>query len=912
MKHCTKLTLGKVAAALLCALGVNARLAAERPFPEFSSARALTSGPKEHFFANYFAINAWSPDNRYVLVLETDIKAHLPDGVPCTLGLVDTEDGNKFIPVTTTRCWNFQEATMAHWMPCEKDTFVFNDMRDGKFVAVVMNWKTKKERIVPCPVSAVSEDGTWALGINYARLYLTRPDYGYAGEGQNPRRGVVFPKDDGLFKIDLKTGKVKLIVSCADVKSLVPEVKSTNGMSYICHTVISKDMKRVYFLSRSVEMSMEGEKTFKGVKWQTTAFTCNADGTGIRRCFPDGWGSSHFNWKPALSERDARTMTVTCKWQNRVYTHVEFTVGEEHRASQIGGREMDFDGHCIYTPDGEFVSGDGYIDKRGYRHWKMVRLSDDAVKDLGEWFVPEIYREVYSRCDLHPRWRPDGMQLGFNSVHEGSRQVYVLDVVKNPPVPRPALLPMPRKVEWKGGWCPKGAPVTKTIDKSIPAHGYRLEISPKGVAIASSDDAGAFYAEKTLQQFGDAPYPCCAIEDSPKSRWRGVLVDEGRHFFGKGEVKRLLDVMADYKYNVFHWHLTEDQGWRLAIDKWPRLAEVGSVRRSSPPPGAEKGFDNERYGPYFYTKDEVREIVAYARARHIEVVPEIDFPGHVLSVLAAYPELSCRGDIAETGTQWGVFEDVLCAGNDKTMQFLKDVMDEVCDMFPAKVVHLGGDEAPRTRWNECPKCQKRMKELGFRDANELQKWMFREVQRHLAAKGRKAMGWEVKYGGADLGVVAEFGDTALPKGAIVQSWRTVKSGVDLVTNGYEVVMSPCMETYYTLPIGLGALDPFPYRLWTKKAKPLDLRRSYFYSPFKNIPREFEHRVLGGEVCAWTESTHNRAELEWKMFPRALAHAEALWSDPQPRDFECFAKRAAAHRLRLLSLGINCSPLVPDR
>lgn len=312
---------------------------------------------------------------------------------------------------------------MAHWMPNEADTFVFNDMRGGKFCAVVMNWKTKAERIYPFPVSAVSEDGSWAVSINYARLFVTRPDYGYAGEGQDARKGIVFPEDDGLWTVNLKTGEARLVLPTAAVKDKVPTV-GASGMSYLCHTVISKDMKRIFFLSRSVEQSMEGVKKFKGVNWHTTAFTCKADGSEVRRCFPDGWGSSHFNWKPNLSERDARTMIVTCKWLNKVYTHVEFAVGEEDYPRPIGGRAMSFDGHCIYTPDGNFISGDGYWDKQFSRHWKIVRLADNQVKDLGSFFVPETYRDVYCRCDLHPRWRPDGRQIGFNSVHEGSRQVY--------------------------------------------------------------------------------------------------------------------------------------------------------------------------------------------------------------------------------------------------------------------------------------------------------------------------------------------------------------------------------------------------------------------------------------------------------------------------------------------------------
>ena len=416
MKARERLFAAAVAAVATCGSAV-ADDAALAPFPEFSAPRAITQGPLDHFFASYFAINSWSPDFRYALVLETDIKDSLPDGRPCTLGVVDMQDGNRFIPFTTTRTWNFQEAAMAFWLPWAKDTVVFNDMRDGKFVAVVMNWKTKEERIIPHPVSAVSEDGTWAISINYARLFLTRPDYGYYGDGQDPLKNVVFPENDGLWRVDLRTGDAKLIVSCADVKSMVPEVHS-------------KDGKRVYFLSRSVEKSMEGVKKFQGVNWFTTAFTCNADGSNIRRCFPEGWGSSHFNWKPALSEHDARTMIVTCKWQDKVYTHVEFTVDEEVEAHRVGGDEMNFDGHCIYSPDGKFISGDGYFDKKRFmRKWKIVRLADNEVRMIGEFFVPEIYRDIYCRCDLHPRWRLDGKMIGFNSVHEGSRQVYVMDVL---------------------------------------------------------------------------------------------------------------------------------------------------------------------------------------------------------------------------------------------------------------------------------------------------------------------------------------------------------------------------------------------------------------------------------------------------------------------------------------------------
>ena len=304
-------------------------------FPALSKPRAITTGPYDHFFANYAAINAWSPDLRYVGVLETELNGRLPEANErCTLGLVDTQDGNRFIPITTTACWNFQEAAMFHWLPGEKDTFVFNDVRDGKFVAVVMNWKTKSERIIPHPVSAVSRDGTKAVSVNYARLYLTRPDYGYAGTGQDARENQEWPEDDGLWFVDLKTGEAKLILSVAEGRRLMPPTKKISGkpgnpLAYYCHTVFNADASRVFFLARSVDWYEKATHRIPG--WQTTAFTVKTDGTDLRRCFPDDWGGSHFNWL------DEKTMAVTVYPPTvrgrRPGRHVTFTVGDEKNVS---------------------------------------------------------------------------------------------------------------------------------------------------------------------------------------------------------------------------------------------------------------------------------------------------------------------------------------------------------------------------------------------------------------------------------------------------------------------------------------------------------------------------------------------------------------------------------------------------
>ena len=398
------------------------------PFPAFSKARAITGGPHEHFLASYYGVNAWSPDGRYVLVLETDVNGRLPKPEEkATLGIVDLHGDNRFIPVAETTCWNFQEGTMAHWLPSEPDSLVYNALRDGVFVAVVVNWRTGAERVLPWPVSAVSPDGTKAVSINYARMRLTRPDYGYAGSGQPERADVTFPEDDGLFLVDLKTGEEKLIVSIAAVKDRVPTVKPVSGkpgspLSYFCHTVFSQDGGRIFWLSRSVDWY--DRKTYEHACWHTTAFTCNVDGTSVRRCFPDGWGSSHFNWK------DDKTMVVTTCFRGVRWTHVEFTVGEEDRVRRLGSGLMDWDGHCFYSPDGRFMvsDSDGMCGDLHERFVAIMRMSDGAVRSIGTFSVPPAYRGEHWRCDLHGRFRADGRQLAFNSVHDGSRQVYVMDV----------------------------------------------------------------------------------------------------------------------------------------------------------------------------------------------------------------------------------------------------------------------------------------------------------------------------------------------------------------------------------------------------------------------------------------------------------------------------------------------------
>ncbi len=406
----------------LCAAGLSlvAVCGWAGDLPVFSKPRAITSGPKDHLFATYYAINSWSEDGRYATVLETDVKSGLPtENDVATLGVVDARDGNRFIPLAETRCWNFQEAAMAHWLGTAPNTqFIYNDLAEGKFVSVVFDMQGRTKRIVPHPVSAVSADGKWAVSINYARLRLTRPDYGYGGNGQNARESVVWPEDDGLWLVNLETGEARLIVSVASVRDRMPQVKDPKSLAYFCHTVFSRDGKKIFWLARSVE-NLAGQKVVR--KWETTAFVCNADGSGVVRCFPDGWGGSHFNWL------DGERMVVSALYNATVWSHVFFTPGKADY-SRLGRGLLDYDGHGVFSSDGRWLATDTYPDKLNERKLLVMRMADQAIWPLGTFFVPEAYREQYSRCDLHPRWRPDGKMLAFNSVHEGTRQAYVIDV----------------------------------------------------------------------------------------------------------------------------------------------------------------------------------------------------------------------------------------------------------------------------------------------------------------------------------------------------------------------------------------------------------------------------------------------------------------------------------------------------
>jgi hypothetical protein len=381
-------------------------------FPEYSEPIQLLDNGKEHLYASYYGINSFSANQKYVTILETDVKHRLPTkDDPATLGLVDLET-YEFITLTTTRAWNFQQGCMAHWLATSPDSLIiYNDLRNGKFVSVILNVHTKKEeKIIPYPVSAVSPNGKEAVCINFARLRETRTDYGYGGNGQDPQSDVKFPEDDGLFLVDLETGVAKLIVSIADVKSQVPEVPD-EGKEYFNHTLFSRDGSKIFWLARARP------------RRNTTSFTVNRDGSNLLRCFPDGWGGSHFDWL------DGNQLMITGKYEAKQDAHILFTVGQDNY-KRLGNGLLDYDGHGAFSPDGKWMITDTYPYGSALREQKiyLMDMKTEAVLPLGRFVEPEEFNSHW-RCDIHCRWSPNGDIIGFNSTHTGSRQCYIIKFI---------------------------------------------------------------------------------------------------------------------------------------------------------------------------------------------------------------------------------------------------------------------------------------------------------------------------------------------------------------------------------------------------------------------------------------------------------------------------------------------------
>ncbi|MEY4608053.1 MAG: hypothetical protein RL625_270, partial [Gemmatimonadota bacterium] len=476
---------------------------------------------------------------------------------------------------------------------------------------------------------------------------------------------------------------------------------------------------------------------------------------------------------------------------------------------------------------------------------------------------------------------------------------------------RLTVIPAPASVTMgTGAWTPKGRLPAFLPDASAAefarlgirfrsiatdavggAEGYRLQVASSGVTIASASAAGRFYALQTLQQLVEAAnggrIPAVTIADAPRFSWRGLHLDVGRHFQPVDFIKRYLDLMARYKLNVFHWHLTEDQGWRIEIKKYPRLTEVGSCRKETI---LAKHFDpyvgdGTRYCG-FYTQEEIREVVAYAAARQITVVPEIEMPGHTVAALAAYPQYACTPGPFEVLTIWGVSEEIFCP-TEATFAFLQDIMTEVLALFPSRFIHIGGDEAPKTRWDASPVAQEVIRREGLKDSHELQSWFIQRMERWLAARDRRLIGWD------------EILEGGLPQGATVMSWRGIGGGIAAARAGHDVVMTPTSHLYFDYYQGDERFEPLAI------GGLLTLERVYSYEPIPDAltPDQARH-ILGAQGNVWTEYLKTGASVEYMAFPRALALAEVTWSPRERRSWSSFESRLPQALRTLDKLGVN--------
>lgn len=452
------------------------------------------------------------------------------------------------------------------------------------------------------------------------------------------------------------------------------------------------------------------------------------------------------------------------------------------------------------------------------------------------------------------------------------------------------------------------------IDPALEPEGYRLSTgSGQSVVITGGSPAGVFWGAQTLRQllgpeaFRRAPVssgvparvPFTDIEDRPRFSWRGMMLDVSRHFLPKDDVLRYLDLLAAHKLNVFHFHLTDDQGWRVEIKRYPKLTEVGSWRsRTKHGHRASELWDETPYGGH-YTQDDIREIVAYAAERHIRVVPEIDIPGHSQAAVSAYPELG-NTDVIDTTTlsvwdTWGVSPNVL-APTDNTLRFFEGVFEEILDLFPAATspfIHVGGDECLKDQWKESPTAQARIREFGLTDENELQSWFIRHFDRWLTARGRRLIGWD------------EILEGGLPDGAAVSSWRGYAGGIAAAEAGHDVVMCPEQQVYLDHRQDGGPDEPMPIGYVRT------LEDVFRFDPVPpGLTEEAAGHILGTQANVWTEVMQNRSRVDYQVFPRLAAFAEVAWSAlpaPADRDFADFERRMAAHYTRLDALGVEYRP-----
>lgn len=433
------------------------------------------------------------------------------------------------------------------------------------------------------------------------------------------------------------------------------------------------------------------------------------------------------------------------------------------------------------------------------------------------------------------------------------------------------------------------------LDNSFEKEAYELTVDKNGVTI-QGDDAGLFYGLQSLLQImpvdegAKATIPRVTVKDKPRFGYRGAMLDCGRYIFTTDDVKRFIDLMAYYKLNTFHWHLTEDGGWRIEIKKYPLLTQIGAWRRGTQSRREPESFDRLPHGG-FYTQKQMKEIVKYARERNINIIPEVDMPGHTMSILAGYPEVSCTGGPFHVLEYWGIQKEVLCAGNEKTYEIVEGILDELLEIFPSEIIHIGGDEAPKDRWKECPKCQAKIRLENLRDEHELQSYFVKRVGRYLENKGRKMLGWD------------EIMEGGLAPNAMVMSWRGEKGGIEAAQMHHEVVMAP--TTYMYLDYYQGKPEEEPFNIGGNTP----LEKVYGYEPLSpEIPQENHKYIAGVQGNIWMEFIHSVPKTDYMGFPRLLAVAEIGWS-PGEKDYIDFRRRLS-HNLQWLDKK-NVNFRIPD-
>jgi hexosaminidase len=425
--------------------------------------------------------------------------------------------------------------------------------------------------------------------------------------------------------------------------------------------------------------------------------------------------------------------------------------------------------------------------------------------------------------------------------------------------------------------------------------GYELKIGENSILIASKNSKGAFYAVQSLLQLMPIKsnglaiaIPCLELQDEPQFKYRGMHLDVGRHFFSVDFIKKYIDLMARLKMNTFHWHLTEDQGWRIEIKKYPKLQEIAAFRNETLVGhynNQPHQFDGKKYGG-FYTQEQIKEVVAYANTRQVTIIPEIEMPGHSQAAIAAYPALGCTGEQVEVATKWGVFDEVYCP-KESTFKFLEDVIDEVVTLFPGKYIHIGGDEAPKTNWKRCAHCQRLIKEKGLKDEHGLQSYFIARMEKYINSKGKQIIGWD------------EILEGGLAPNATVMSWRGTSGAIEAAKEGHDVILTPGSHCYFdhyqsedeNEPLAIGGFLP--------------LEKVYHFNPIpKELTEEESKYVLGAQGNVWTEYMKTEKQVEYMAFPRAVALSEVVWSSPENKNYSDFINRLEQYQKRLDQLDVN--------